>query len=160
MQRLSRIERRRSSQGIDVIRKESQLITDFLTTTHDDGTDVSCSSESDISDEEKKTKTPKWNLGSVLMGRKSELEHETENTRHSLRTSFAGCEVNKRLVNKFGSIKAIMSENERMEQSGLFIIHPYLNFRFAWDMLTLVILLLNVILVPVFMAFPSFEFLV
>ena len=120
--------------------------------------DESCSSDSDIDDDEQGRKT-KWNpLGSVLQGRKSELEHETDNTRHSLRTSLAGCEVNKRLVNKFGSIKAIMSENERMEQAGLFIIHPYSNFRFAWDMLTLVILLLNVIFVPVFMAFPSFEF--
>ena len=118
----------------------------------------SCSSDSDIDDNDEQQRKTKWNLGSVLLGRKSELEHETDNTRHSLRTSLAGCEVNKRLVNKFGSIKAIMSENERMEQAGLFIIHPYSNFRFAWDMLTLVILLLNVIFVPVFMAFPSFEF--
>ena len=61
-------------------------------------------------------------------------------------------------MNKFGSIKAILSENERIERAGLFVIHPYSNFRFAWDMLTLVMLLLNVIFVPVFMAFPSFEF--
>lgn len=119
---------------------------------------LDCSSESEI-DEKSERKTLNWNpLGSVLKGRKSELEHETDNTRQSLRTSLAGCEVNKRLVNKFGSIKAILSENERMEKAGLFVIHPYSNFRFAWDMLTLVMLLLNVILVPVFMAFPSFEF--
>ena len=31
-------------------------------------------------------------------------------------------------------------------------------FRFAWDMLTLVMLLLNIILIPIFMAFPIFEF--
>ena len=119
---------------------------------------LDCSSDSEI-EEKNERKTQNWNpLGSVLKGRKSELEHETDNTRQSLRTSLAGCEVNKRLVNKFGSIKAILSENERMEKAGLFVIHPYSNFRFAWDMLTLVMLLLNVILVPVFMAFPSFEF--
>ena len=133
------------------------MIHDFLITQEADP--LSCSSESNISDDDDdKRKTKTWNLGSVLLGRKSELEHETDNTRQSLRTSLAGCEVNKRLVNKFGSIKAIMSENERMEQAGLFIIHPYSNFRFVWDMFTLLMLLLNVIFVPVFMAFPSFEF--
>lgn len=86
------------------------------------------------------------------------MDQARENTRQSLRASIAGCEVNKRLVNKFGSVKAILSENERIEAAGLFVIHPYSNFRFAWDMLTLVMLLLNVILVPVFMAFPAFEF--
>ena len=45
-----------------------------------------------------------------------------------------------------------------MERAGLFVIHPYSNFRFVWDMTTLVMLLLNVILIPIFMAFPTFEF--
>ena len=65
-----------------------------------------------------------------------------------------------------------------MERAGLFVIHPYSNFRFSWDMATLVrvsaillifkrfkldtmfkvMLLLNVILIPMFMAFPVWEF--
>ena len=36
---------------------------------------------------------------------KSELENERRNTKQTLRTSLAGCEVNERLVNKFGSVK-------------------------------------------------------
>ena len=92
----------------------------------------------------------------------SELENEGRNTKQTLRTSLAGCEVNERLVNKFDSVKdrwiqisnsqpqaaqnenvhfqhkkAILSENERMEKTGLFVIHPYSNFRFVWDLLTL-----------------------
>ena len=97
-------------------------------------------------------------MGSILKGRTSEFDQDRNYTRQSLRQSLAGCDVNKRLVNKFGSIKAILTENERIERAGLFVIHPYSNFRFAWDMLTLVVLLLNVIFIPVFMAFPAFEF--
>jgi len=89
---------------------------------------------------------------------KSELENERRNTKQTLRTSLAGCEVNERLVNKFGSVKAILSENERMEKAGLFVIHPYSNFRFVWDLLTLVMLFTNILCIPVFMAFPIFEF--
>ena len=78
--------------------------------------------------------------------------------RASLAQSIAGIEVSNRLVNKFGSVKAVQNENERMERTGLFVIHPYSNFRFVWDMTTLVVLLLNIILIPIFMAFPIFEF--
>ena len=42
---------------------------------------------------------------SQLRGRQSELENERRNTKQTLRTSLAGCEVNERLVNKFGSVK-------------------------------------------------------
>ena len=137
---------------MELIRKESQHITDFLSKGDSD------SESSSSSDEEKQKSKNSWNLGSILKSRTSEFDHARENTRQSLRASLAGCEVNKRLVNKFGSVKAILSENERIEAVGLFVIHPYSNFRFAWDMLTLVMLLLNVVLVPVFMAFPAFEF--
>ena len=61
-------------------------------------------------------------------------------------------------MNKFGSVKAIIDENERMERAGLFVIHPYSNFRLMWDMFTFVMLALNIILIPIFMAFPTFEF--
>jgi hypothetical protein len=88
-------------------------------------------------------------------------DDKNRNERKSLRQSLAsavGVDVSNRLVNKFGSVKAVINENERMERAGLFVIHPYSNFRFAWDMLTLVMLLLNIILIPIFMAFPIFEF--
>ena len=84
--------------------------------------------------------------------------HQRRSLRQSLAQSIAGVEVSSRLVNKFGSIKAVQRENERMERAGLFVIHPYSNFRFSWDMATLVMLLLNVILIPMFMAFPVWEF--
>ena len=66
-----------------------------------------------------------------------------------------------------------------MEKAGLFVIHPYSNFRFVWDLLTLgkrhlvqmidlrhhmalkwlqVMLFTNILCIPVFMAFPVFEF--
>jgi len=83
---------------------------------------------------------------------------EDDDKRKSLRASLAGVEVTNRLVNKFGSVKAIIDENERMERAGLFVIHPYSNFRLMWDMFTFVMLALNIILIPIFMAFPIFEF--
>ena len=61
-------------------------------------------------------------------------------------------------VNKFGSVKALINENERLEKAGIFVIHPYSNFRLVWDMLTFVMLGLNILLIPIFMAFPIFEF--
>ena len=93
------------------------------------------------SDSNKRRETLRQTLqsfqSSQLRGRRSELEEEKQNAKKSLRASLAGCEINERLVNKFGSVKAILSENERMEKAGLFVIHPYSNFRFAWDMFTL-----------------------
>lgn len=64
--------------------------------------------------------------------------------------------VNSRSVRKYGSVKAILLENERMSQTGIWIIHPYSSFRLIWDMFTLILLLLNMLVIPIFMAFPGF----
>jgi len=72
--------------------------------------------------------------------------------------SVGGCQVNSRSVRKYGSVKAILLENERMSQTGIWIIHPYSSFRLIWDMFTLILLLLNMLVIPIFMAFPVFEF--
>jgi hypothetical protein len=53
------------------------------------------------------------------------------------RQSVGACKVNARSVRKYGSVKAVLTENERMSKSGIFIIHPYSNFRMIWDTMTL-----------------------
>jgi len=72
--------------------------------------------------------------------------------------NIGGCKVNSRSVRKYGSVKAILLENERMTRAGITIIHPYSTFRLVWDSMTLVLLLVNMLCIPVFMAFPVFEF--
>lgn len=72
--------------------------------------------------------------------------------------NIGGCKVNSRSVRKYGSVKAILLENERMSRAGITIIHPYSTFRLAWDTMTLVLLMVNMLCIPVFMAFPVFEF--
>jgi len=75
-----------------------------------------------------------------------------------MRVSMGACQVNGRSVRKYGSVKAILQENERMQNAGIKIIHPYSSFRLAWDAITLVLLLVNMFAIPIFMAFPVFEF--
>ena len=55
-------------------------------------------------------------------------------------------------------MKAVLLENERLERASIMIIHPYSTFRMAWDVLTLILLLINMISIPIFMAFPVFDF--
>ena len=65
----------------------------------------------------------------------SEDKNEIKDERKSLRQSLAsqmGVDASTRLVNKFGSVKAVMNENERLSRAGLFVIHPYSNFRFEY----------------------------
>lgn len=141
-------------------RRSQLIINDFLTKEFQNDTEDKQDSDSESSIEERDSANvrPTAFQSSQLRGRQSELENERRNTKQTLRTSLAGCEVNERLVNKFGSVKAIITENERMEKAGLFVIHPYSNFRFVWDLLTLVMLFSNILCIPVFMAFPIFEF--
>jgi len=72
--------------------------------------------------------------------------------------SMGACQINGRAVRKFGSVKAILQENERMQQNGVQIIHPYSSFRLIWDFVTLILLMINVFAIPVFMAFPVFDY--
>lgn len=61
--------------------------------------------------------------------------------------------VNKMSVKLYGSEKAVIQEQQRMEKAGQWIIHPYSNFRFIWDSLSLLMLLANIILIPVAITF-------
>jgi hypothetical protein len=162
VKRLTDIENERRKTLTEIRRKESQALIEEFLTSNDFNRSESSDDSCDSSDSNKRRETLRQTLqsfqSSQLRGRRSELEEEKINAKKSLRTSLAGCEINERLVNKFGSVKAILSENERMEKTGLFVIHPYSNFRFAWDMFTLVMLGINVICIPVCMAFPIFEF--
>ena len=83
------------------------IINDFLTKElHTQGESDARSSDSESSVEStSKMARPTAFQSSQLRGRQSELENERRNTKQTLRTSLAGCEVNERLVNKFGSVK-------------------------------------------------------
>ena len=61
--------------------------------------------------------------------------------------------LNKMSIKLYGSAKAVIEEQERFKNAGGWIVHPYSNFRFTWDIFTLVMLLVNVLLIPVALAF-------
>ena len=61
--------------------------------------------------------------------------------------------LNKMSLKLYGSKKAVQEEQERVKQAGAWIIHPYSNFRLLWDSLTLILLLINITLIPVAIAF-------
>lgn len=61
--------------------------------------------------------------------------------------------LNKMSLKLYGSKKAVQEEQERVKQAGSWIIHPYSNFRLLWDSLTLLLLVVNITLIPVAIAF-------
>ncbi|XP_061573919.1 potassium/sodium hyperpolarization-activated cyclic nucleotide-gated channel 1 [Cololabis saira] len=61
--------------------------------------------------------------------------------------------VNKFSLRMFGSHKAVALEQERMKSAGSWIIHPYSDFRFYWDLLMLVLMMGNLIVLPVGITF-------
>ena len=61
--------------------------------------------------------------------------------------------LNKMSLKLYGSKKAVQEEQQRLEQAGSWIIHPYSNFRLLWDCSTLVLLLVNITLIPVAITF-------
>ncbi|XP_065836457.1 potassium/sodium hyperpolarization-activated cyclic nucleotide-gated channel 3-like isoform X2 [Oscarella lobularis] len=70
-------------------------------------------------------------------------------------TSWFSVADNKMSLKLFGSRRAIESEQERQQRSSPWIIHPCSVFRMYWDILTLIILALNLILLPLVIAFFS-----
>ncbi|XP_053288057.1 potassium/sodium hyperpolarization-activated cyclic nucleotide-gated channel 1-like [Pleuronectes platessa] len=61
--------------------------------------------------------------------------------------------VNKFSLRMFGSHKAVAMEQERLKSAGTWIIHPYSDFRFYWDLLMLVLMMGNLIVLPVGITF-------
>ncbi|XP_005946697.1 potassium/sodium hyperpolarization-activated cyclic nucleotide-gated channel 1 [Haplochromis burtoni] len=61
--------------------------------------------------------------------------------------------VNKFSLRMFGSHKAVEQEQERLKSAGAWIIHPYSDFRFYWDLLMLLLMMGNLIILPVGITF-------
>ncbi|KAI7806767.1 hypothetical protein IRJ41_011508 [Triplophysa rosa] len=61
--------------------------------------------------------------------------------------------VNKFSLRMFGSHKAVALEQERLKSAGAWIIHPYSDFRFYWDLLMLLLMVGNLIILPVGITF-------
>ncbi|XP_052002510.1 potassium/sodium hyperpolarization-activated cyclic nucleotide-gated channel 2-like [Xyrauchen texanus] len=61
--------------------------------------------------------------------------------------------VNKFSLRMFGSHKAVALEQERLKSAGTWIIHPYSDFRFYWDLLMLMLMVGNLIILPVGITF-------
>ncbi|XP_024917367.1 potassium/sodium hyperpolarization-activated cyclic nucleotide-gated channel 1 [Cynoglossus semilaevis] len=61
--------------------------------------------------------------------------------------------VNKFSLRMFGSHKAVALEQERLKSAGAWIIHPYSDFRFYWDLLMLMLMVGNLIILPVGITF-------
>ncbi|XP_041075242.1 potassium/sodium hyperpolarization-activated cyclic nucleotide-gated channel 4-like [Polyodon spathula] len=61
--------------------------------------------------------------------------------------------VNKFSLRVFGSQKAVEREQERVKSAGFWIIHPYSDFRFYWDLTMLLLMVANLIIIPVGITF-------
>ncbi|KAM6936184.1 uncharacterized protein PEZ65_006377 [Lycodopsis pacificus] len=61
--------------------------------------------------------------------------------------------VNKFSLRMFGSHKAVALEQQRQKSAGTWIIHPYSDFRFYWDLLMLMLMMGNLIILPVGITF-------
>ncbi|XP_028649206.1 potassium/sodium hyperpolarization-activated cyclic nucleotide-gated channel 3 [Erpetoichthys calabaricus] len=61
--------------------------------------------------------------------------------------------VNKFSLRMFGSHKAVEIEQERVKSAGFWIIHPYSDFRFYWDLIMLLLMVANLIILPVGITF-------
>nr|XP_039248540.1 potassium/sodium hyperpolarization-activated cyclic nucleotide-gated channel 2-like isoform X1 [Styela clava] len=56
----------------------------------------------------------------------------------------------------YGSDKAVMHEHERLMKAG-FVIHPFSNFRLTWDVLSAILILANIVIIPMDIAFSTAE---
>ncbi|KAG1948645.1 potassium/sodium hyperpolarization-activated cyclic nucleotide-gated channel 2 [Pimephales promelas] len=56
--------------------------------------------------------------------------------------------VNKFSLRMFGSAKGVAAEQARIKTFGVWIIHPYSDFRFYWDLVMLCLMMGNLIILP------------
>ncbi|XP_061753475.1 potassium/sodium hyperpolarization-activated cyclic nucleotide-gated channel 1-like isoform X3 [Nerophis ophidion] len=56
--------------------------------------------------------------------------------------------VNKFSLRIFGSQKGVAAEQARVKSFGVWIIHPYSDFRFYWDLVMLLLMMSNLVLLP------------
>ncbi|XP_061598298.1 potassium/sodium hyperpolarization-activated cyclic nucleotide-gated channel 2 isoform X2 [Cololabis saira] len=56
--------------------------------------------------------------------------------------------VNKFSLRMFGSHKGVVAEQERVKSFGVWIIHPYSDFRFYWDIVMLLLMMSNLVILP------------
>ncbi|XP_028819539.1 potassium/sodium hyperpolarization-activated cyclic nucleotide-gated channel 1 [Denticeps clupeoides] len=56
--------------------------------------------------------------------------------------------VNKFSLRMYGSAKGVAAEQERVKSFGVWIIHPYSDFRFYWDLLMLCLMMGNLVILP------------
>ncbi|XP_026858127.2 potassium/sodium hyperpolarization-activated cyclic nucleotide-gated channel 2 [Electrophorus electricus] len=56
--------------------------------------------------------------------------------------------VNKFSLRMFGSTKGVAAEQQRVKSFGVWIIHPYSNFRFYWDLIMLFLMMCNLVILP------------
>ncbi|XP_037624482.1 potassium/sodium hyperpolarization-activated cyclic nucleotide-gated channel 3-like [Sebastes umbrosus] len=61
--------------------------------------------------------------------------------------------VNKFSLRMLGSERAVEHERERVKHAGFWIIHPYSDFRFYWDLTMLLLMVGNLIIIPVGITF-------
>ncbi|NXL72349.1 HCN4 protein, partial [Leptocoma aspasia] len=61
--------------------------------------------------------------------------------------------VNKFSLRMFGSHRAVEIERQRGKSAGTWIIHPYSDFRFYWDLIMLLLMVGNLIILPVGITF-------
>ncbi|XP_030048973.1 potassium/sodium hyperpolarization-activated cyclic nucleotide-gated channel 1 [Microcaecilia unicolor] len=61
--------------------------------------------------------------------------------------------VNKFSLRMFGSQKAVETEQQRVKIAGFWIIHPYSDFRFYWDLIMLIMMVGNLVIIPVGITF-------
>ncbi|KAL7393880.1 hypothetical protein ABVT39_017318 [Epinephelus coioides] len=94
-------------------------------------------------------------LGGFGMGLDGE-DYSTSNQSTFIQRQFGAMlqpGVNKFSLRMFGSHKAVAMEQERLKSAGSWIIHPYSDFRFYWDLLMLMLMMGNLIILPVGITF-------
>ncbi|XP_076593775.1 uncharacterized protein LOC143324874 [Chaetodon auriga] len=96
-----------------------------------------------------------FGLGGFGMGLDGE-DYSTSNQSTFIQRQFGAMlqpGVNKFSLRMFGSHKAVALEQERLKSAGAWIIHPYSDFRFYWDLLMLMLMMGNLIILPVGITF-------